>query len=416
VEARSAARHYRTRHGLESLGESHAQIVHDEQENTLTVSSTAARIKSLDDLLVACKVDLTVWQVERYVVNKWEVGAKVAEKNLEWASGVISGTLKSSGGLTVEPLFQVKAWLVRRDPIPIHPTIQPIQLKGGYKPAPPPPERPFVRALVWGDPQFGFRRRVNDAKLTPFHDRRVLDIVLQIAQVAKVNQMSIVGDWFDASEFTDKFLKSPEFYFTFQPALLESFWWLRQYREIVSDIRLHEGNHDRRIPDSIKRHLPFAYGLRPAYAGQIDEPSVMSVPSLLGLDVLNIQWIDKYPEDRDWLADNLVLNHGNTVRGRPLEHIHRQEMSTSVRASAAGQYTVKGFSPGCACHIDHRVPGHNHNQTWTQGLGIVDVFDFERFSITPIAVDNGVAVYDGKLFEARDRVPELREALGEWNW
>jgi hypothetical protein len=157
----------------------------------------------------------------------------------------------------------------------------------------------------------------------------------------------------------------------------------------------------------------------------------MSVPSLLGLDVLDVQWIDKYPEDRDWLADNLVLNHGNTVRGRPLEtaraiaggdvseifgHIHRQEMSTSVRASAAGQYTVKGFSPGCACHIDHRVPGHNHNQTWTQGLGIVDVFDFERFSITPIAVDNGVAVYDGKLFEARDRVPELREALGEWNW
>jgi hypothetical protein len=62
------------------------------------------------------------------------------------------------------------------------------------------------------------------------------------------------------------------------------------------------------------------------------------------------------------------------------------------------------------------VPGHNHNQTWTQGLGIVDVFDFDQFSITPIAVDNGVAVWDGKLFEARDRVPELCEGLPEWNW
>ena len=33
-------------------------------------------IHTLDQLLEYCQVDLTIWEVERFVVNKWEVGAK----------------------------------------------------------------------------------------------------------------------------------------------------------------------------------------------------------------------------------------------------------------------------------------------------------------------------------------------------
>lgn len=51
---------------------------------------------TLDDLLVACKVDQTVWRVERHVINKWEVGAR-----------------QESGEVTRTPLFQIKAWLER---------------------------------------------------------------------------------------------------------------------------------------------------------------------------------------------------------------------------------------------------------------------------------------------------------------
>jgi len=62
----------------------------------LTVSSDAdamvlesprsATIMTLDQLLTACEVDLSTWEVERYVVNKWDQKPD-------------------------EPLFQVKAWL-----------------------------------------------------------------------------------------------------------------------------------------------------------------------------------------------------------------------------------------------------------------------------------------------------------------
>lgn len=55
------------------------------------------RIKTLDELIAYCKVDLLEYQVERFSVNKWEVGAKDADSKI-----------------VVEPLFQVKATLRKR--------------------------------------------------------------------------------------------------------------------------------------------------------------------------------------------------------------------------------------------------------------------------------------------------------------
>jgi len=62
-----------------------------ESSNTMEVS--AKRITSLDELLKQCKVDLTVWEVERYIANKWEM---------------------AEAGGNVTPLFQIKATLKRR--------------------------------------------------------------------------------------------------------------------------------------------------------------------------------------------------------------------------------------------------------------------------------------------------------------
>lgn len=57
-------------------------------------------IHTLDQLLEYCKVDLGVWKVERFIVNKWDMGFTDLNKN--------PGT---------QPLFQVKAQLVRRTEI-----------------------------------------------------------------------------------------------------------------------------------------------------------------------------------------------------------------------------------------------------------------------------------------------------------
>lgn len=65
-----------------------------------TISLPKTRICTLDELVAHCKIDLQIWEVERFIANKWEVGSKNADSEL-----------------VVEPLFQVKAFLRKRKDI-----------------------------------------------------------------------------------------------------------------------------------------------------------------------------------------------------------------------------------------------------------------------------------------------------------
>lgn len=69
-------------------------VVWEETPTSATVAAPYGRVRTLDELLAAGRVDMARWFVERWVLNSWEVGAKNAD-----------------GGIDVEPLCQVKAWL-----------------------------------------------------------------------------------------------------------------------------------------------------------------------------------------------------------------------------------------------------------------------------------------------------------------
>lgn len=68
------------------------------QGDNWEISLPKTRIHTLDQLLEFCEVDLTVWEVERFTCNKWEMGY----------------VDKGSGKASTEPLYQVKAFLKRR--------------------------------------------------------------------------------------------------------------------------------------------------------------------------------------------------------------------------------------------------------------------------------------------------------------
>ena len=59
-----------------------------------------SRIHTLDQLIAAFEIDLSVWEVERFIANKWEMGYVTGEKGKEVSQ--------------VEPLYQVKAFLKRK--------------------------------------------------------------------------------------------------------------------------------------------------------------------------------------------------------------------------------------------------------------------------------------------------------------
>ena len=67
-----------------------------ESGDVATIEAPRGRVSSLDELLALGRVDLSVWEVERHVVNSWEVASKGKD-----------------GEVTVTPLFQFKAWLRR---------------------------------------------------------------------------------------------------------------------------------------------------------------------------------------------------------------------------------------------------------------------------------------------------------------
>jgi hypothetical protein len=67
-----------------------------------TIRMEKTRIHTLEQLVEHCEIDLDVWEVKNWVCNKWEVAA--ADKE--------NGKLI---GLVVEPLFQIKASLVKRE-------------------------------------------------------------------------------------------------------------------------------------------------------------------------------------------------------------------------------------------------------------------------------------------------------------
>lgn len=68
-----------------------------ETKDSATLESKSKDIKTLEDLLTYAAVDLDVWEVERFIVNKWEMGAKDGEDKI-----------------VTTPLFQVKVWLKKR--------------------------------------------------------------------------------------------------------------------------------------------------------------------------------------------------------------------------------------------------------------------------------------------------------------
>lgn len=66
-----------------------------------TIFLPKARICTLEQLVEFCQIDLTIWEVERFIANKWEVGAKN----------------DTGGSIAVEPLFQIKAFLRKKTAI-----------------------------------------------------------------------------------------------------------------------------------------------------------------------------------------------------------------------------------------------------------------------------------------------------------
>ena len=363
-------------------------------------------VRNLEELLAAAGVDADEWVVDSHSVNKWDSQTK-------------------DGG--VLEMYQVKAHLVRRPSF----WMRRVECK-------PIPRKPRKRSqgletcLVIPDSQIGFRRLEN-GKLEPLHDVKACDVSTQVAahlhRQHNLSTIILLGDMLDFAPFSS-FSSSPDLRFTTQPSLVALHHWLAQLRMAAPTARLYllEGNHEMRLRKVLN---DVACGelrtLRPA--DKPNGPELLSIPYLLSLDKLDVEYIEPYGKGHWWRG--IHFHHGRLVRSRGgktvsamlnnsahsqvVGHIHRREIASKTIPTDKPPFrkTISAMSPGCLCRLDDGVPQTpgQSQVDWQQGLGIIYADDTGE-SMQLIPIENGRAVVGGTAFDGEDRTADLRAATG----
>lgn len=362
---------------------------------------TGRGIRTLDDLVKQANVSEEDWIVTKHLINKWDAVGK---------DGVVE-------------LFQVKAWLEKR-PEFFAPVIKPVQVKKRRLNR---KESPEAVALIIPDSQHGFRRL--NGKLVPIHDRRCIDLAIQVCDYLKPDEVVLLGDMLDLAPW-GKYSTSPDLKYTTQPSLLELHWFLQSLRDCGDHtITYLEGNHEARIKRAVVDKLEEAVELRPV--GRDVARPIFSIPNLLSLDEISVDYVEPYGKAY-WLFDNLVrCHHGNTVRPKGgqtvtamlssgttsseiVGHIHRREFASRRIPSGGGFVTVDAMSPGCFCRVDTEismVPAYAGKPVdWQQGIGIVYKYK-DRVQMQLIPIDDGVCYVNGERFVGSDLEKEMLDLL-----
>lgn len=287
------------------------------------------------------------------------------------------------------------------------------------------PVRGMKLALKGADTQIGYRR-LADGSLDPFHDQAAMDVFVQAALKMQPDKIQILGDFLDLAS-QGRFAQEAAFAQTTQEALNTGHAFLAKLRAACPDaeIIVIEGNHDKRMQNFIEANAVAAFGLK--RAGLPESWPVMSLPYLLRLDELNVQYVDAYPAATDWDNDTTRNIHGTKANSRGSTtsqyvfelphlntwagHTHRVEITyrsvTGARGKAVESYSA---NPGCLCRVDGAVPSVNGAigadgtparivENWQQGFGIAYYNDTESWPHV-YRIRNGVAIIDGQELAA----------------
>ena len=240
--------------------------------------------------------------------------------------------------------------------------------KAGNKPA-----AGYQAAVVLPDTQIGYWRDIETGALTPFHDEAAIAVALDVIRQLRPDTVVLLGDYLDFAPLSDKFMREAGFALTIQPALDYGVELLGKIRALVPNakIALIEGNHDRRLQKAILNNNLDCFGVKRGMSAPESWP-VFSVPYLLRLDELDVEYVAGYPAGEFWINDNLVCIHGRIVRGGNQStaaavvddervsvifgHVHRIEVKHKTRRVRHGAKQAQAVSAGCLCRIDGTVP------------------------------------------------------------
>lgn len=397
----SALYYYKKKHNIMSVDNSASSSI-SEKDGELKIRCTS-RIQSLDELIEAFSVDTERWKVKSFIAEKWDSATDDTEKFLIKAS------------------FEERKYVDVKPIAPINITIMPD--KNARKTA----VNKLNKTLALFDLHFGFARNFRSGKLDPFHDRKAIAVALEVAEQSQPDAIVIGGDFLDMSEWSEKFILRPEFYFTTQNALIECAWWLGKFIQKCpkSKITMLGGNHEDRLTTLVTKRL---VALMPLASVDDLETPVASIDNLLGLSRLGIDYIEDYPDGAYKVTKDTLIEHGSIARAKPgmtaaavveqrnlniiFGHKHTLERASRNIETYKGKRIVTAACGGCLCRTDGTVPGLNKNVQWQNGLTEI-IHDAEKaYAINQMLIEDGVLVYGDKIVRYNeDIITEAEKCL-----
>lgn len=291
------------------------------------------------------------------------------------------------------------------------------------------------KCVVAPDIQAGFLR-TGEGIYEPTHDPVAIDIFLQVLEVVQPHTVVLLGDNLDLPAF-GKYQQHPAFQLTTQMTLNYMHELLAKIREICgpdTEIVWLEGNHEKRLPNFIIDNAKAAFGIK--RANTPESWPVLSVPHLLWMDDLNVQYLSGYPANHFWLTPKFRFIHGHSVKSKGSTahiylndekvsvcygHIHRREWAEQTRVDYDGISTIMAASPGCLARLDGAVPSVGQGfdvdgrpvtnaENWQQGLAVMDYnivdgrFNYDQVPIHTLGGQGDEvrkwARHEGNMYEA----------------
>jgi hypothetical protein len=263
------------------------------------------------------------------------------------------------------------------------------------------------RVLVFGDHQ------------VPYHDPRANGLLLDFARYETdegrgFDKVIDVGDHWDAHQFTTKFAKEPG---AIASIRRDKGMVAGHYRELekvlpgVPKVWI-EGNHEARLFSFLRDKAPEILMLFTEEGEDVD------VPSILGIDSPNLEYIAPYGEvhrHKFGKSGDFIFKHGDKHGLYPAQkelqsvgnsgmsgHNHRLQVHTNTQEAG---HQKAWFSIPAMCNIRGKncPPGYMKGslyRNWNQGF--CDIwFSKERnaFEVNTHLIEEGVMVANGRLFK-----------------
>lgn len=287
------------------------------------------------------------------------------------------------------------------------------------------PIREFTRIAAFGDTQIDYR--LYDGELHPIHDEPAMKCARYILRHLMPEIIVNLGDSIDLSQFGKYDKDSNHFDTTLQAAFDRVHSFYGELRADHPEAEIHEvdSNHNVRLGKYVLKHLSQLYGFRAAGTDPSKYP-MLTYPYMANLEVLNVQWHGGYGAAAYRYKDDLHFTHGDTVRSggstadllskrNPYNNIvagHAHKAQQHVRTKPDGTY-LTALQVGALCRTTGEVPGYGtavddmghpvHKQMdWQQSVAVIDDYGDGAYDFRQIYINNGVAFFDGRVFDGND--------------